>query len=247
MEIMPAPASTKESMYMPGCSIIRCVSMGSLVTERIVWTMIWPMVILGTKWPSITSTCSMSTPASSQRLISSPNFVKSAQRMLALILMSLGIEFWACSYEARNRPARGGYRGEIECAGEDLNLHGLPHTPLKRARLPFRHPRVISKSEMSFVKREAQTIRALRLAQGPSRRSPQRSRWDTLHEIRFTSKDAFTNSRNKGCARSGLDLNSGWNWHATNHGWLDNSMISTRSWLALIPVNIMPAFSNCFL
>jgi hypothetical protein len=28
------------------------------------------------------------------------------------------------------------------CGREDSNFHGLPHTPLKRARLPFRHDRM---------------------------------------------------------------------------------------------------------
>ena len=29
---------------------------------------------------------------------------------------------------------------------------------------------------------------------------------------------ALTNPRKSGCAFSGVDLNSGWNWQATNHG-----------------------------
>ena len=30
-----------------------------------------------------------------------------------------------------------------QCAGRDLNPHGLPHTPLKRTCMPFHHPRKI--------------------------------------------------------------------------------------------------------
>ena len=37
---------------------------------------------------------------------------------------------------------------------------------------------------------------------------------------------AFTNDENKGCGVNGLDLNSGWNWTPTNHGWFFNSIIS---------------------
>jgi len=38
------------------------------------------MVILGTKWPSITSTCNQSAPACSTARTSSPSLVKSAER-----------------------------------------------------------------------------------------------------------------------------------------------------------------------
>ncbi len=34
-----------------------------------------------------------------------------------------------------------------------------------------------------------------------------------------TASDAATKPSNSGCGRSGRDLNSGWNWLATNHGW----------------------------
>ena len=38
---------------------------------------------------------------------------------------------------------------------------------------------------------------------------------------------AVTKPLNKGCGLLGLDLNSGWNWQATNHGWVGISTIST--------------------
>src|ERR1700733_8442848 len=40
-----------------------------------------PMLMLGTKWPSITSTCRNEAPARSTRAISSPRCAKSAERM----------------------------------------------------------------------------------------------------------------------------------------------------------------------
>ena len=53
-----------------------------------------------------------------------------------------------------------------------------------------------------------------------ARRRPARAR-------RGPRCDAATNPSNSGCGRSGRDLNSGWNWLATNHGWSLSSTIST--------------------
>ena len=39
---------------------------------------------------------------------------------------------------------------------------------------------------------------------------------------------AATKARNRGWARLGRDLNSGWNWTARNQGWFGSSTISTR-------------------
>ena len=49
---------------------------------------------------------------------------------------------------------------------------------------------------------------------------------------RERSKAAPTKSRKSGAGRVGRDLNSGWNWLATNHGWSGSSTISTSrpSW-----------------
>lgn len=41
------------------------------------------------------------------------------------------------------------------------------------------------------------------------------------------SIEAFIKSLNRGWLLVGLDLNSGWNWTATNHGWSFISTIST--------------------
>src|SRR6516164_9481519 len=50
--------------------------------------------------------------------------------------------------------------------------------------------------------------------------------------VRARSRAAPTKPRKSGAARVGRDLNSGWNWLATNHGWSGSSMISTSrpSW-----------------
>ena len=58
-----APAAANFSMNSSGLSIIRCASMGSAVTLRTASTVIGPMVRLGTKCPSITSTWIQSAPA----------------------------------------------------------------------------------------------------------------------------------------------------------------------------------------
>src|SRR6266511_3395196 len=55
---------------------------------------------------------------------------------------------------------------------------------------------------------------------------------------------APTNSRKSGAGRVGRDLNSGWNWLATNQGWSGSSMISTSlpSWN--VPETTSPASTS---
>ena len=55
--------------------------MGIVTCGRIAFTTTGPMVMLGTKWPSITSTCSQSAPAASTARASSPSLAKSADRI----------------------------------------------------------------------------------------------------------------------------------------------------------------------
>ena len=55
-----APARAKASTYRTGLSIIRCTSRNMSVHLRIDFTTGTPMVMLGTKQPSITSTWSQS-------------------------------------------------------------------------------------------------------------------------------------------------------------------------------------------
>ena len=47
---------------------------------------------------------------------------------------------------------------------------------------------------------------------------PRRRGLSTGSRPSATAIDAATNPSNSGCGRSGRDLNSGWNWLATNHG-----------------------------
>src|SRR5215211_3050242 len=76
-----APAFANASRYRSGCSIIRWTSRGSLVMRRQVATINGPIVMLGTKCPSITSTWIQSAPAASTVAISSPRRAKSAERI----------------------------------------------------------------------------------------------------------------------------------------------------------------------
>jgi hypothetical protein len=50
-----------------------------------------PIVIFGTKWPSITSTWIQSAPAASTARISSPNLAKSAERIDGAMISGRGI------------------------------------------------------------------------------------------------------------------------------------------------------------
>src|SRR6266851_1344906 len=74
---MSAPASANSAMKASGFSIIRWQSSGSLVTARSALTMGGPKVIFGTKWPSITSTCTIVPPPRSAAATSSARCAKS--------------------------------------------------------------------------------------------------------------------------------------------------------------------------
>src|SRR5260370_41398694 len=60
---------------------MRCTSKGSLLCLRSAFTTIGPMVRLGTKWPSMTSTWIQSAPAAVTASTSLPSSAKSADRM----------------------------------------------------------------------------------------------------------------------------------------------------------------------
>ena len=62
-------------------AIIKWTSSGLAVCGRIAFTTAGPIVMLGTKWPSITSTWIQSAPAASIARTSSPNLAKSALRI----------------------------------------------------------------------------------------------------------------------------------------------------------------------
>src|SRR6185312_11006035 len=51
---------------------------------------------------------------------------------------------------------------------------------------------------------------------------------------------APTKSRNSGCGRFGRDLNSGWYWLATNHGWSGSSITSTSRSSWYVPETCSP-------
>ena len=76
-----APALAKGSMYFSGWEIMRCTSKKAFVARRRDLTTGTPMEMLGTKWPSMTSTWSQSAPASRTRSQSRWRLAKSAERM----------------------------------------------------------------------------------------------------------------------------------------------------------------------
>src|SRR6476646_3128123 len=84
----PQPASTYARALRSGSSIIRCASSGVSVDRASASTMVGPKVRFGTKWLSITSTCTQS--ALPIRRTSAPRFAKSAFRMLGVIWIPTG-------------------------------------------------------------------------------------------------------------------------------------------------------------
>src|SRR5262245_49576774 len=87
--MVSAPAVAKASMKGSAGAIIRCTSSTFLVCGRIAFTTPGPMVMLGTKCPSMTSTCTQSHPAASMARTSSPRRAKSAERIEGAIRMSV--------------------------------------------------------------------------------------------------------------------------------------------------------------
>src|ERR1051326_5321416 len=76
-----APALAKACKYGSAGAIIRCTSRSFGVLRRSALTTSGPMVMLGTKWPSITSTWIQSAPAASTARTSSPSLAKFAERI----------------------------------------------------------------------------------------------------------------------------------------------------------------------
>src|ERR1700732_367159 len=81
-EIQVAPASAKAGINSSGLSIIKWQSkITSGIAARSDLTTGGPMVIFGTKWPSITSTCSNVPPASNAALASTASCAKFADNI----------------------------------------------------------------------------------------------------------------------------------------------------------------------
>ena len=78
--IMSAPAFAKSSAYLRGSEIIRCTSAIKSVFFFSDLSTGAPIVIFGTKCPSMTSTCIHSAPASLRRFTSLPISEKSQER-----------------------------------------------------------------------------------------------------------------------------------------------------------------------
>ena len=62
---------------------------------------------------------------------------------------------------------------------------------------------------------------------------------------RARSSAAPTKPWKSGAGRVGRDLNSGWNWLATNHGWSGSSTISTSRPSSNVPQTTRPASTSC--
>src|SRR5882724_9439650 len=86
---MSAPRSANSARNFSGSTIIRCRSSGSRVRLRIASRTGKPMVMFGTKRPSITSMWIWSAPAASTRAISSARTPKSADRIEGAILTAI--------------------------------------------------------------------------------------------------------------------------------------------------------------
>ncbi len=70
-------------------AIIRCTSKTFFECGRSAFTTSGPMVMLGTKCPSMTSTWIQSQPAASTARTSSPSLAKSAERIDGAMMMSI--------------------------------------------------------------------------------------------------------------------------------------------------------------
>ena len=84
------PASAKPGAQRSASAIIRWASSGTGLTAWMRWTTGSPMVRLGTKWLSMTSTCTAS--ALLMRRSSASRLTKSAERMLGLM------QHWAMGF-----------------------------------------------------------------------------------------------------------------------------------------------------
>src|SRR4029078_6951184 len=89
---MSEPALAKASRYGSQGAIIRCTSKIFLVCGRSAFTTSGPMVMFGTKCPSMTSTWTQSQPALSMARTSSPSRAKSAERIDGAMMMSRAIK-----------------------------------------------------------------------------------------------------------------------------------------------------------
>ena len=104
------------------------------------------------------------------------------------------------------------------------SIEHSPHTP---------HPVIHLMPSQERVHEKGGTMRlgAYACSVAPGTRWP---RWPAC------SLAAATKPRKIGCGRSGLDLNSGWNWTPTKKGWSGSSMISTRPSSGLMPLVTRP-------
>src|SRR5262245_44308269 len=125
--MVSAPAAANASMKGSAGAIIRCTSSTFLVWGRIAFTTPGPMLMLGTKCPSMTSTCTQSQPAASMARTSSPSRAKSAERIDGAIRMSLVIGTPASPLLACGE--RVGARGNSSAWLPLALANSLPHAP----------------------------------------------------------------------------------------------------------------------
>lgn len=91
-----APAAAKLSTHFHGSDTIRWQSRKAAVCRRRHATTGAPSVRLGTKWPSMTSTCSQSAPAATMRAVSAANEDRSAASSEGL-MMATGAAMPKCN------------------------------------------------------------------------------------------------------------------------------------------------------
>src|SRR5580704_5263389 len=99
------------------------------------------MLMLGTKWPSITSTCRNAAPACSTRAISSPRCAKSAERMEGstsiMLRLKNDVSTWGRGVEEHRRPPYNRWDGPPHsgCYRHCGQLSGCARQPLSCLRL----------------------------------------------------------------------------------------------------------------
>src|SRR5580704_7010952 len=130
-----APALAKASRYGSQGSIIRWQSKGLFVCGRNAATTGGPKVMLGTKWPSITSRWIQSAPAAATARTSSPSFEKSDDRIEGAMITGLdtrGVLLvdqpagrWRCGLSMVGQPARVNAKGRRcrDSASGLLSIH----------------------------------------------------------------------------------------------------------------------------
>src|SRR5262249_35925304 len=145
------------------------------------------------------------------------------------------------------RPVRGRRQARVQVAGTRADLRaGVVLLDVEIEAAEFRHDPVGDRPLLTRRRRHRRQVeeqvervhRAAMLRQAVAA--------GTACRVCARSRAAPTNSRNSGAGRVGRDLNSGWNWLATNHGWSGSSTTSTSRPSWNVPDTTSPASTTCW-